>query len=131
MAIDQHVLWTFFASLLGFVLLYTLRRRNCSNANKKELMNKSYPEECAKQSFSDGESRPLEGSGTDVIIVGAGVAGAALAHTLGMVTVFSLKNKELLKFENSRLCIGIKIAKLVDLLKFRYYETIELWIVYM
>ncbi|KAG6645818.1 hypothetical protein CIPAW_08G149600 [Carya illinoinensis] len=84
MAIDQHMLWgAFFASLFGFVLLYSLRRRNCSSANKKQLMKKSFPEVCAKQSFSDGESRQLEGSGTDVIIVGAGVAGAALAYTLG------------------------------------------------
>ncbi|XP_042992528.1 squalene epoxidase 3-like isoform X2 [Carya illinoinensis] len=84
MAIDQHMLWGgFFASLFGFVLLYSLRRRNCSSANKKQLKRKSFPEVCAKQSFSDGESRPLEGSGTDVIIVGAGVAGAALAYTLG------------------------------------------------
>ncbi|XP_041020209.1 squalene epoxidase 3-like [Juglans microcarpa x Juglans regia] len=83
MAIDQHMLWAFFASLFGFVLLYSLGRWNCSNANKKRLKKKSFPEECAKQSFGDGESRPLEGSGTDVIIVGAGVAGAALAYTLG------------------------------------------------
>ncbi|KAG2694499.1 hypothetical protein I3760_08G147700 [Carya illinoinensis] len=83
MAIDQNVLWAFFASLFGFVLLYSLRRRNCSNPNKKQLKKKSFPEDCAKQSFSDGESCPLEDSGTDVIIVGAGVAGAALAYTLG------------------------------------------------
>lgn len=74
--VDQHVLWTFFASLLGFVLLYTLRR----NSNKRTTTNKNFPEECAKEGFADGECRP---SDTDVIIVGAGVAGSALAHTLG------------------------------------------------
>ncbi|XP_041020502.1 squalene epoxidase 3-like [Juglans microcarpa x Juglans regia] len=83
MPIDQHVLWAFFASLFGFVLLYSLRPWNCSNTNKKQLKKKSFPDECVKQSFSGGESRPLEGSSTDVIIVGFGVAGAALAYTLG------------------------------------------------
>jgi squalene monooxygenase len=79
--IDQHVLWTFFASLLGFVLLYTLRR----NSSKRTTNKKNFPEECAEESFADGECRPVNGSGTDVIIVGAGVAGSALAYTLGKV----------------------------------------------
>ncbi|KAK9902548.1 hypothetical protein M0R45_001485 [Rubus argutus] len=39
-------------------------------------------EECVK-SCGDGECRPEYGSGSDFIIIGAGVAGAALAHTLG------------------------------------------------
>ncbi|XP_059437374.1 squalene epoxidase 3-like [Corylus avellana] len=76
--IDQHVLWTFFASLLGFVLLYTLRRNS-----SKRTIKKNFPEECAEESFADRECRPVNGSGTDVIIVGAGVAGSALAYTLG------------------------------------------------
>jgi hypothetical protein len=79
--IDQHVLWTFFASLLGFVLLYTLRR----NSSKRTTNKKNFPEECAEESFADGVCRPVNGSGTDVIIVGAGVAGSALAYTLGKV----------------------------------------------
>ncbi|KAE8010406.1 hypothetical protein FH972_006777 [Carpinus fangiana] len=81
--IDQHVLWTFFASLFGFVLLYTLRRNNNSNGNKIKTKKMTFPKECAKESFPDGECRPVNGSGTDVIIVGAGVAGSALAYTLG------------------------------------------------
>ncbi|XP_059439655.1 squalene epoxidase 3-like [Corylus avellana] len=80
--IHQHVLWTFFASLFGFVLLYTLRRTNNSNANKRKTKKMTFPQECAKESFPDGECRPVNGSGTDVIIVGAGVAGTALAYTL-------------------------------------------------
>ncbi|KAG6646851.1 squalene epoxidase 3-like isoform X2 [Carya illinoinensis] len=81
--VDQHLIWTFFASLFCFVLLYTLRRRNSSNANKIKPKKKNFPEDCANQRLADTECRLVDGSGTDVIIVGAGVAGAALAYTLG------------------------------------------------
>lgn len=90
-AIDPYVVWTFFASLLGFILLSVLRRRNYGNAtaqdkgkvkNKNNTSENHISEECVKSS-GDGECRPEYGSGTDVIIVGAGVAGSALAHTLG------------------------------------------------
>lgn len=92
-AIDPYVVWTFFASLLGFLLLSVLRRRNYGNAtaqdkgkvkNKNNTSDNHISEECVKSS-GDGECRPEYGSGTDVIIVGAGVAGSALAHTLGKV----------------------------------------------
>ena len=80
--IDQHVLWTFFASLFGFVLLYIIRRNN--NANNRKLKKKNSPQQCVdNNSFTDGEFRHVNGS--DVIVVGAGVAGAALAYTLGKV----------------------------------------------
>lgn len=92
-AIDPYVVWSFFASLLGFLLLSVLRRRNYGNAtaqdkgkvkNKNNTSENHISEECVK-SPGDGECRPEYGSGTDVIIVGAGVAGSALAHTLGKV----------------------------------------------
>ncbi|KAM3756894.1 hypothetical protein ACB098_02G147500 [Castanea mollissima] len=82
--IDQHLLWTFFASLFGFVLLYIIRRNH--NANYRKLKKKYSPQQCVdNNSFTDGEFRRVNGSdsGTDVIVVGAGVAGAALAYTLG------------------------------------------------
>ncbi|KAK9990837.1 hypothetical protein SO802_025822 [Lithocarpus litseifolius] len=82
--IDQHVLWTFFASLFGFVLLYVIRPNN--NANNRKLKKKNYPQQRVdSNSFTDGEFCHVNGSnsGTDVIVVGAGVAGAALAYTLG------------------------------------------------
>ncbi|PRQ48274.1 putative squalene monooxygenase [Rosa chinensis] len=90
-AIDPYVVWTFFASLLGFLLLSLLRRRNYGNAtaedkgmvkNKNKTTENHVSEECVKSS-GNGDFRQEFGSGTDVIIVGAGVAGAALAHTLG------------------------------------------------
>ncbi|KAK7861070.1 squalene epoxidase 2 [Quercus suber] len=82
--IDQHVLWTFFASLFGFVLLYIIRPNNY--ANNRKLKKKNSPQQRVdSNSFTDGEFRHVNGcdSGTDVIVVGAGVAGAALAYTLG------------------------------------------------
>ncbi|BFG35743.1 hypothetical protein CerSpe_220170 [Prunus speciosa] len=91
MAVDPYVLWTFFASLLGFVALSVLRRRNYGNGMAKDRSkvqknnnntNKSLVSEQCVKSSDEGEFRPVNGSGTDVIIVGAGVAGAALAHTL-------------------------------------------------
>ncbi|XP_041025692.1 squalene epoxidase 3-like [Juglans microcarpa x Juglans regia] len=78
-SIDQRVLWTFFGSVFGFFLLYTL----CCNTNKRKLKNKDFPKECAHRSFTDEECRPMDVSDAEVIIVGAGVAGSALAYALG------------------------------------------------
>lgn len=68
---------TFFASVLGFVFLHILRRLNNSNkvkpASSEIRCDPSTAPECG----------PHNGSDIDVVIVGAGVAGAALAHTLG------------------------------------------------
>ncbi|KAI4315103.1 hypothetical protein L6164_027949 [Bauhinia variegata] len=76
---DQFVVGTFFVSLLSFVLLHILRR---DRVNNKRSMHKGYPLNGAKRS-TDGECKSDTSSGTDVIIVGAGVAGSVLAHTLG------------------------------------------------
>jgi squalene monooxygenase len=70
-ALDQ-----FIASLFTFLLLYILRRSSNKNKKNRGLV----------VSQNDTVSKNLEtevDSGTDVIIVGAGVAGSALAHTLG------------------------------------------------
>ncbi|XP_022869491.1 squalene monooxygenase-like [Olea europaea var. sylvestris] len=77
--IDQYILGGFVASLFGFVLLYNLRRKMKKNEGSK-LVHK---DQCIKTS-NDGIHLPAVDVGrTDVIIVGAGVAGAALAYTLG------------------------------------------------
>ena len=44
-------------------------------------------DECVKSS-ANGECCSGFGGGIDVIVVGAGVAGSALAHTLGKVSLF-------------------------------------------
>ncbi|CAI9769181.1 unnamed protein product [Fraxinus pennsylvanica] len=77
--IDQYILGGFVASLFGFVLLCNLRRKIKKN-NGSKIVRK---DQCIKTS-NDGIHRlAVDGVSTDVIIVGAGVAGAALAYTLG------------------------------------------------
>nr|UTK56352.1 squalene epoxidase 2 [Crataegus pinnatifida] len=83
--VHPYVLWTFFASLLGFLALSLLRRRNSGNAKSSAQKNKSNTtivQDKSANSSDDGEFPPIHCSGTDVIVVGAGVAGAALALTL-------------------------------------------------
>ncbi|KAF8090123.1 hypothetical protein N665_0486s0021 [Sinapis alba] len=80
---DQFILATFFASLFAFVLVYVLRRssrNDDANSNRSNKMNRGL---VVVSSQNDAVSTNLADSGIDVIIVGAGVAGAALAHTLG------------------------------------------------
>lgn len=84
-AVDPCVLWTFFASLLGFLLLFVLRRGTKDNAGVKGKTNEKKLLEDQAKSSPGGDFRAGTGSGTDVIIVGAGVAGSALAHTLAKV----------------------------------------------
>nr|AGC82087.1 squalene epoxidase 1 protein [Azadirachta indica] len=80
--IDQYIVWTFCASLIGFLLLFILRL-NDKNESKEDTGNCNIQNDIVKSSSNDGDSSPEHGSRTDVIIVGAGVAGTALAHTLG------------------------------------------------
>ncbi|CAL8996169.1 unnamed protein product [Prunus brigantina] len=77
---DQYLLGWILASVLGLVALYrTLVKRN--DDRRSVLVEKR--SECVKSVMvSNGECRSTDGD-VDVIIVGAGVAGAALAHTLG------------------------------------------------
>ncbi|KAF8404831.1 hypothetical protein HHK36_009720 [Tetracentron sinense] len=72
----QYIFGGIVASLLGFVFFYNSRGKTKDRASVK------IPDECAK-SPSNGECRLEHSDDTDIIIVGAGVAGAALAHTLG------------------------------------------------
>ncbi|KAK4491170.1 hypothetical protein RD792_001900 [Penstemon davidsonii] len=80
MMIDQYILGSFVASLFGFVLLYKLRRKIKKPKSNSKIGNK---DECINSSAADGGSQAHSGVEDDVIIVGAGVAGAALAYTLG------------------------------------------------
>ncbi|KZV29906.1 squalene epoxidase 3 [Dorcoceras hygrometricum] len=81
---DEYIVGTLSAFLLGLVLLYVFRRRGVESVWKRDresgTVGNGY--EIRSEQMS-GECRPDEGSDPDVIIVGAGVAGAALAHTLG------------------------------------------------
>ncbi|CDY25640.1 BnaA04g13320D [Brassica napus] len=85
---DQFILATFFASLFALVLVFVLRRssrdrKDDANSNRSK-MNRGL---VAVSSQKDPVSTEEDDSGIDVIIVGAGVAGAALAHTLGKASL--------------------------------------------
>lgn len=82
--LDQFIIGTFVASLFAFVFLYVLRR-----SSNDVIRNKSKKNRGLVVSQNDAVSRK-DDSGTDVIIVGAGVAGSALAHTLGKASHKSL-----------------------------------------
>ncbi|KAL8027572.1 hypothetical protein ABFS82_14G101100 [Erythranthe guttata] len=82
MMIDQYIFGGFVASLFAFVLLYTLRRRTIGKT-KGGASKAASIDECVTSPAADGGSRVESGGDADVIIVGAGVAGAALAYTLG------------------------------------------------
>ncbi|XWS45103.1 hypothetical protein CRYUN_Cryun15aG0107900 [Craigia yunnanensis] len=83
MVFDNYIVGTFLVSLFGFAFLFILRRNN----NRKKKIEKGSREFKIQNDAVNcpdiGECSPEYGSGDDVIIVGAGVAGAALAHTLG------------------------------------------------
>lgn len=84
MMVDQYFIGGIIAFLLGFALLHNSKRKrdNC-RASMEITVN---------ESVSGSESRrPEVEESTDVIIVGAGVAGAALAYTLAKV-ILSLYN---------------------------------------
>lgn len=74
------------ATLLAAVLVAAvLGRRRRSLPRVRLVEGKSAPE--AGCAIGDGAG-PVGDGGTDVIIVGAGVAGSALAYTLGKVAYF-------------------------------------------
>ena len=88
---DQFILATFFASLFALVLVFVLRRssrdRKDDADSNRSKRNRGLD---VVSSRYDAVSRNLaaeDDSGIDVIIVGAGVAGAALAHTLGKASL--------------------------------------------
>ncbi|XP_057784402.1 squalene epoxidase 3-like isoform X2 [Salvia miltiorrhiza] len=79
---EANIVWTFFTFLFGVTALCVLRRKSIDSARGKNDGMKRGGSEIRSNS-SNGECRPDEDSEPDVIIVGAGVAGAALAYTLG------------------------------------------------
>ncbi|XP_073310117.1 squalene monooxygenase SE1-like isoform X2 [Primulina huaijiensis] len=81
---DEYIVVTLFAFTLGVVLFYVLRRKTVESARKRDRENAAVDNGYEIRSEQmKGERRPDEGSDPDVIVVGAGVAGAALAYTLG------------------------------------------------
>lgn len=81
-SMDHYIVGTLIA--VGFLFLFIFRR-NDNRELKKDSTTYEAQNDVFRSSVDDGNN----GSPTDVIIVGAGVAGAALAHTLGKVKLFS------------------------------------------
>lgn len=78
--VEHYIIVTFFASLAGFLLFFLLRRKD-TKKTKKDVEACKIQNDIVLSSVDNGDHSSPDG--TDVIIVGAGVAGAALAHTLG------------------------------------------------
>ncbi|XVF15384.1 hypothetical protein REPUB_Repub09cG0147800 [Reevesia pubescens] len=84
MVFDNYLVGTFLVSIFGFVFLFILRRNNSNRKKKSEKGSREFKIQTDSVNGTDiGECSPENGSGDDVIIVGAGVAGSALAYTLG------------------------------------------------
>lgn len=83
---QQYLFGGIIASLLGlfFVLslLHEKKRKKKKNENASSIEFQS-----SSEKISGGGECRSDGSATDVIIVGAGVAGSALAYTLGKVII--------------------------------------------
>ncbi|XP_043817209.1 squalene epoxidase 3 isoform X2 [Manihot esculenta] len=78
---SEYLMGRIMASLLGFVLLYRL------TANKKATTSRGVARYEKLESSENGIDQAEKDKKPDVIIVGAGVAGSALAYTLGKVTL--------------------------------------------
>lgn len=76
----QNIFGAVIASLLGFAFLYRLRGKKKARALVKTDQNGN----CLKSS-ENGICEAKISTSTDIIIVGAGVVGSALAYTLGKV----------------------------------------------
>lgn len=81
---DFTLLFSFLTALIGVSFFFYYAKRKNSPVDNDGCS-------ATTTAFVDGVSKDGE---SDVIIVGAGVAGAALAHTLGKV----LFNRDLLSF---------------------------------
>lgn len=80
---DLTLLGSVLVAILGALLFY-----RCGFLKKYEESGLMEKEDTAATVIDKRDCRSRDG-GDDVIIVGAGVAGAALAHTLGKVPPFS------------------------------------------
>ena len=87
MVFDQYLLGGVIALLVGFLFLYGYTgKKKSTRANLMEVNSNGF----VTISSNGALCRPQMEKSTDVIIVGAGVAGAALAYTLGKVIIKSL-----------------------------------------
>ncbi|KAG8478455.1 hypothetical protein CXB51_028378 [Gossypium anomalum] len=84
MVFDNYIIGgTFLVSLFGSVLLFILRHDSYREKKIEKGSTKFEIQTDTVTGTEIGKCSPENDSGDDIIIVGAGVAGAALAHTLG------------------------------------------------
>lgn len=83
---DDYIVGTFFAILFGIILVYVIRVKSTEQKNRDRGCGVSDIGYEIRSDPTNGECRSEKESDPDVIIVGAGVAGAALAYTLGKVS---------------------------------------------
>uniref|UniRef100_A0A803KYC7 Squalene monooxygenase n=1 Tax=Chenopodium quinoa TaxID=63459 RepID=A0A803KYC7_CHEQI len=76
---DQYIVGISIVSLLGFVLFFSLFRDGIYKSKRKDKLNSAGIQ---SESVRNSDEVSSVSDGPDVIIVGAGVAGAALAYTL-------------------------------------------------
>lgn len=72
---EQYVLGCFIALVLGYILLQRFTDKNIKKAAPRDAGVEACPDKVVRE--ADGPP--------DVVIVGAGVAGSALAYTLAKV----------------------------------------------
>lgn len=82
------------ASLFGFAFFYLLlsnksNKKNSSD-NDRTLISQARSDDDSLKLSENGECQPEVSGKTDVIIIGAGVAGSALACTLAKVLSISI-----------------------------------------
>ncbi|MBA0560968.1 hypothetical protein Golob_017835, partial [Gossypium lobatum] len=84
MVFDNYIIGgTFLVSLFGSVLLFILRDDSYREKKIEKGSRKFEIQTDTVTGTETGKCSPENDSGDDIVIVGAGVAGAALAHTLG------------------------------------------------
>lgn len=113
----NYIAGTLFAFLLGFSFLYILGHRNYTIANSKKKNQKQKATACTsfetRNDLTHGDNPRANGSDADVIVVGAGVAGAALAHTLGKVIKTTIPFCSLLPFNKEFCRRHVRFASLI------------------
>lgn len=86
---NKYIAGTFFASVFGSLVVYILRLRSSQLKSKQKAHANGPGFEIQSDQMAVDKCRSGKESDTDVIIVGAGVVGAALSHTLGKVESLS------------------------------------------
>jgi hypothetical protein len=120
---DQCMPGWILATLFGLSAIYYLVTKKKEQRANKDLLE-ARSESVNSIATTSGECRSSNVSDVDVIIVGAGVAGAALAHTLGKVFSFLLLHLLGNQTEKKELLFYFSLDN-------RLFQTLGFFIVYL